>query len=160
MANSSENPDRRRFLKGAAVSAAALVANAAPVAAEPEQPPSAAPRPAPAAQSNAQLSADTDPPPRRPTSSRIVERPASDFMVDVIKSLGFEYVACNPGSSFEGLHESIVNYGGNKNPEFITCCHEESSVALAQGYSAVEGKPMLGLAHSTVGWQHASMGTF
>ena len=69
-------------------------------------------------------------------------------------------MAANPGSSFRALHESLINYGGNKNPEFITCCHEESSVALAQGYSAVEGKPMLVLAHSTVGLQHASMGIY
>src|SRR5207245_11123119 len=88
------------------------------------------------------------------------DRPGCDFMVDVLKSIGFEYVAANPGSSFRGLHESLINYGGNKNPEFITCCHEESSVALAQGYSAVEGKPMLVLAHSTVGLQHASMGIY
>ena len=60
-------------------------------------------------------------------------------MVDVIKSLGFEYVIANPGSSFRALHESVVNYGGNKSPEFITCCHEESSVAMAHGYSKVEG---------------------
>ena len=89
-----------------------------------------------------------------------VDRSGSDFMVDVIKSLGFEYVAANPGSSFRGLHESLINYGGNKNPEFITCCHEESSVAMAHGYAQVEGKPMLVLAHSTVGLQHASMGIY
>ena len=87
-------------------------------------------------------------------------KPGSDFMVDVFKSLGFEYLASNPGSSFRGLHESIINYGGNKAPEFLTCCHEESSVALAQGYAEVEGKPMLVFAHSTVGLQHASMGIY
>ena len=68
-------------------------------------------------------------------------RSGSDFMVDVLKSLGIEYVFANPGSSFRGLHESIINYGGNKNPEFITCCHEESAVAMAHGYSKIEGKP-------------------
>ena len=88
------------------------------------------------------------------------DRPGSDFMVDVIKSLGFEYLAANPGSSFRGLHESLINYGGNKAPEFLTCCHEESSVALAHGYAEVEGKPMLVLAHSTVGLQHAAMGIY
>jgi len=159
MAKPSENPDRRRFLKGAAVSAAALVATAAPVPAEPEQPP-AAPRPSPAAPSNAQLSADTEPPPRRASSSRIVERPASDFMVDVIKSLGFEYAACNPGSSFEGLHESIINYGDNKMPELLTCCHEESSVAMAHGYAKISGKPMLAIVHGNIGLQHASMAIY
>ena len=81
-------------------------------------------------------------------------------MLDVIKSLGFEYVAANPGSSFRGLHESIINYGGNKSPELLTCCHEESSVAMAHGYAKIEGKPMMVMAHGTVGLQHASMAIY
>ncbi len=72
------------------------------------------------------------------------ERTGSDYMVDVIKSLGFEYVCANPGSSFRGIHESLINYGGNKSPEFITCCHEESSIAMAHGYAKIEGKPLAG----------------
>ena len=156
MASSRKHPvGRRRFLKGAAVSAAALVAKTAAVAAaEPqEQTP-----PRTAAPPTAQLSADTEAPPRR--AARIVERPASDFMVDVIKSLGFEYVAANPGSSFEGLHESIINYGANKMPELLTCCHEESSVAMAHGYAKIEGKPMLAVVHGNIGLQHASMAIY
>ena len=54
----------------------------------------------------------------------VIERPGSDFMVDVIKTLGFEYVATNPGSSFRSLHESLVNYGGNTKPGALTCLHE------------------------------------
>ena len=81
-------------------------------------------------------------------------------MVDVIKSLGFEYVAANPGSSFRGIHESLINYGGNKAPELLTCCHEESSVAMAHGYAKIEGKPMMVMAHGTVGLQHASMAIY
>ena len=81
-------------------------------------------------------------------------------MVDVFKTLDFEYVAANPGSSFRGLHESIVNYGGNRAPEFITCCHEESSVAMAHGYFKAEGKPMAVLVHGTVGLQHAAMAIY
>jgi acetolactate synthase-1/2/3 large subunit len=88
------------------------------------------------------------------------DRSGSDFMVDAIKSLGFEYVSANPGSSFRGLHESVINYGGNQNPEFITCCHEESAVAIAHGYAKIEGKPMAVLAHGPVGLQHASMAIF
>jgi thiamine pyrophosphate-dependent acetolactate synthase large subunit-like protein len=84
----------------------------------------------------------------------------SDFMVDVLRSLDLEYVCANPGSSFRALHESIINYGGNQKPEFITCCHEESSVAMAHGYSKVEGKPLGVLAHGTVGLQHAAMGIY
>jgi thiamine pyrophosphate-dependent acetolactate synthase large subunit-like protein len=81
-------------------------------------------------------------------------------MVDVIKSLGIEYVAANPGSSFEGLHESIINYGDNRMPELLTCCHEESSVAMAHGYAKIEGKPMLALVHGNIGLQHASMAVY
>jgi len=144
--------DRRRFLKGAAVGGVAtLVASTGTaraqqsLAARPASVPAVPPR-------------EADP----PTGVDVLSdgRPGSDFMVDVIKSLGFEYVAANPGSSYRGIHESLINYGGNKNPEFITCCHEESSVHLAQGYAQVEGKPMLVLAHSTVGLQHASMGIY
>jgi acetolactate synthase-1/2/3 large subunit len=151
--------DRRHFLKGAAASAAALVAAGAPAsgAQGPGQEPNPA-RPAPGGPTNTQLTADTEAPARR--SSRLIEHPASDFMVDVIKSLGFEYVALNPGSSFEGLHESIINYGNNKMPELLTCCHEESSVAMAHGFAKIEGKPMLAVVHGNIGLQHASMAIY
>jgi len=157
---SNERVGRRRFLKGAAVGAAgALVAKTAPV--EAVQPQAAPPqsRSVPATPENAQLVADTAPPPAR-ENPRIIERPASDFMVDVIKSLGFEYAGANPGSSFEGLHESIINYGGNSMPELLTCCHEESSVAMAHGYAKIEGKPMLAIVHGNIGLQHASMAIY
>jgi acetolactate synthase I/II/III large subunit len=88
------------------------------------------------------------------------DRPGSDFMVDVLKVLAFEYVCANPGSSFRALHESIINYGGNKAPELITCCHEEQSVAMADGYAKIEGKPLAVMAHSTVGLQHAAMAIY
>jgi thiamine pyrophosphate-dependent acetolactate synthase large subunit-like protein len=158
VARSKSSVGRRRFLKGAAVGAAALVARSAPVGGAVQEP--AATRPAtPAAPATAQLRADTEPPPRG-ASARLVEKPASDFMVDVIKSLGIEYVAANPGSSFEGLHESIINYGENRMPELLTCCHEESSVAMAHGYAKIEGKPMLALVHGNIGLQHASMAVY
>ena len=81
-------------------------------------------------------------------------------MVDVLKTLDIEYCAANPGSSFRGLQESFINYGGNKSPEWLTCCHEESSAAMAHGYAKIEGKPMMIMAHGTVGLQHASMAIY
>ena len=72
---------------------------------------------------------ETAPPPR--VDVYTTDRPGADFMVDVIKSLGFEYVAANPGSSFRGIHESLINYGKNSMPELITCMHEESAVGSA-----------------------------
>jgi acetolactate synthase-1/2/3 large subunit len=88
------------------------------------------------------------------------ERSGSDFMVDVLKSLNFDYICANPGSSFRGLHESFINYGGNQSPELLTCTHEESSVAMAHAYFKAEGKPLAVMAHGTVGLQHASMALY
>jgi thiamine pyrophosphate-dependent acetolactate synthase large subunit-like protein len=88
-----------------------------------------------------------------------VRNPGSDFMVDVIKSLGIGYVASNPAHSFRGLHESLINYGGNR-PEFLLCLHEEIAVAMAHGYYKVSGKPMIALMHSSVGLQHAAMAVY
>ena len=89
-----------------------------------------------------------------------IERPGSDFMIDVIKTLDLEYMATNPGSSFRSLHESLVNYGGNKKPELLTCMHEEAAVAMAHGYSKAAGKPMGALIHGSVGVQHAAMAIY
>ena len=151
MAKSKHSVGRRSFLKGAAI---ALAAKPPIAAAQQIQTRQAAPLP-----SAAQVAAETSPPPPR-GDVYTTDRPGSDFMVDVLKSVGFEYVAANPGSSFRALHESIINYGGNRNPELLTCCHEESSVAMAHGYAKIEGKPMLVMAHGTVGLQHASMAIY
>ena len=69
----------------------------------------------------------------------------SDFMVDVIKTLDIKYLPSNPASSFRALHESLINYGGNKMPEFLTCTHEESAVGMAHGYFKAAGKPLMTL---------------
>jgi len=144
---------RRRFLKQAAATGAAAVA----VGAAGNDAAAQAPVPA------ARTAAATSTPESDPSSSiemLTTDRPGGDFMVDVLKSLGFEYAAANPGSSFRGLHESLINYGGNAAPELITCCHEESSVAMAHGYFKVDGKPMAALVHGTVGLQHAAMALY
>ena len=136
--------DRRAFLKGAAASAAAVIGTQI----------AAANTPAQAAESN------SDGREKVPSRDKMIARPGSDFMVDVIKATGIEYIASNPGSSFRSLQESIINYGGNKKPEFLTCTHEESSVAMAQGYAKAAGKPMGMMAHGTVGLQHAAMAVY
>ncbi|MGH7844047.1 MAG: thiamine pyrophosphate-binding protein [Candidatus Binatia bacterium] len=84
----------------------------------------------------------------------------SDLIVDLLKALGIEYVALNPGSSFRGIHDSLVNYNGNKNPEIVLCCHEEIAVSVAHGYAKATGKPMAAIVHNVVGLQHASMAIY
>jgi len=84
----------------------------------------------------------------------------SDVIIDLMKAFDIEYAAFNPGATFRGIHDSILNYGGNKKPEIIFCCHEEYSVAIAHGYAKAAGKPMAAITHDIVGLQHASMAIY
>src|SRR5687768_2172261 len=150
--------ERRRFLQKGALAGAALVGAPAVAAAQTAAPPEAA---AAGAQAPPPLTHAVES--AVPADVQVLgdnERAGSDYMIDVFKSLGFEYFFANPGSSFRGLHESVINYGGNKSPELITCCHEESAVAMAHGYFKAEGKPIAVMAHGTVGLQHASMAIY
>src|SRR2546430_9532591 len=118
---SDEGLDRRTFLKSAAalgstIAAASTVSSEA-IAAEAKKPSSGLP------------------------GEKIIGRPGSDFMVDVIKATGIEYIASNPASSFRSLHESIVNYGGNRKPGLLTLIHEHASGANAAAYAKAAGSP-------------------
>ena len=83
----------------------------------------------------------------------------SDAVAAVIRELGFEYIALVPGSSFAGLHDSLVNYL-HEDPPLLLCLHEEHAVGIAHGYARVTGKPMLAVVHSNVGLMHATMAFF
>jgi acetolactate synthase-1/2/3 large subunit len=148
--------DRRKFLTGVAVAGAAVapqVANAVPAAGTaPARVPSALPPTA------TQIAAETGTP--KIETNRIGGVAGSDFMVDVIKTLDIKYLPANCASSYRGIHESLINYGGNKTPEFLTCMHEESAVGIAHGYFKIAGKPLLTLCHGTVGLQHACMAVY
>src|SRR5215472_12465837 len=139
---------RRRLLKGAALAGTAAVGT--PLTGRAQETPRPAgpvtPAPNPAMESG------------RPPEMPIIQGTSgSDYMADVIKSLGIEHVACNPGTSFRGLHESLINY---LKIDWHTCLHEEASIAMANGFAKIEGKPLLVLAHGTVGLQHASMALY
>ena len=138
--------DRRGFIKQAVTGTAALTSVSSVAAAQATVPQ----RPASSPQENT------------PREAEVLTQgtSGSDYMLDVMKSLSLDYVCLNPGSSFRGLHESVVNYGGNRTPEMITCCHEETSVAMAHGYFKIEGKPLAVFAHGTVGLQHAAMAIY
>jgi thiamine pyrophosphate-dependent acetolactate synthase large subunit-like protein len=84
----------------------------------------------------------------------------SDVVAAVLRALDLPYAALVPGASYRGLHDSIVNYLGNKEPEMLLFLHEEHAVATAHGWSKVTGKPMLAILHSNVGLMHASMAIF
>ena len=153
---------RRGFLKGAAAGAAALAAQPQIGKSQQEVP----------AHGSASGSGAATPPAQRLAretggaaplaTARVIERPGSDFIVEVLKTLDIEYLAANPGSTFESLHESIINYGPKPNtmPEFLTACHEESAVAMCHGYYKIEGKPMMALLHGDIGLQHAGMAIY
>jgi acetolactate synthase I/II/III large subunit len=155
--DSGPKVDRRKFLTGVAVVGAAgavapQAANATVAAgAASVRVPSALP---PTAQTiAAETGAVLD-------TARVPGKPGSDYMVDVIKTLDIKYLPANCASSYRAIHESLINYGGNKMPEFLTCTHEESAVGMAHGYFKIAGKPLMTLVHGTVGLQHAAMAVY
>ena len=154
-------PGRRGFLKGALAAGAAGVAGAAHAAtiigASGEDKPAAA---APMEPSSRTIAAETMGTHADEVPKGHVQNPGSDFMVDVMRSAGIEYVSMMTSSALRGLQESIINYGGNKAPEIIVCCHEEGAVGMAHGYAKMAGKPMASMVHGVVGLQHASMAIY
>src|SRR5947208_14737020 len=83
----------------------------------------------------------------------------SDVIVDLIKRYGFPHITLNPGASFRGLHDSLVNYGGNE-PPMMLCQHEEVAVQIAHGYAKASGRPMAVILHDLVGLLHACMAIY
>lgn len=162
MARETEKPtavNRRGFIKGAATGAAAWAVNLRKADAQTSDRARGARAAAPTPEQLERDAGDVRPGAIPP---RAVKRPGSDLMVQVLKDLEIEFIAGNPGSSYEGLQESIVNYGNppNTQPEFITALHEESSVDMANGYAKAEGRPMATILHGTIGIQHASMAIY
>lgn len=90
------------------------------------------------------------------------ESPAwgSDYLAQLLRHVGLDYVALNPGASFRGLHDSLVNHLGDRGPKMLTVLHEEHAVAIAHGYAKVAGKPMGAILHANVGLMHGSMAIF
>ena len=161
MAKKDRSPklDRRRFLTAAAVAGAngavssgKAGAATAGTAEAPARLPSALPP-------NAHVvAAEAGAPDVPPYASE--GRPGSDFMVDVIKTLNIKYLPANPASSYRAIHESLINYGKNSMPEFLTCTHEECGVGIAHGYAKITNKPLMTLCHGTVGLMHATMNVY
>jgi thiamine pyrophosphate-dependent acetolactate synthase large subunit-like protein len=84
----------------------------------------------------------------------------SDTVAHMLREFGIDYIALNPGASYRGLHDSLVNYLGNRDPEMLVALHEEHAVAIAHGYAKVTDKPMAVAVHSNVGLMHATMAMF
>ena len=84
----------------------------------------------------------------------------SDAIAAMLRALDIPYLALNPGASYRGLHDSIVNYLGNERPQMLLCLHEEAAVAIAHGYAKASGKMMGVVLHSNVGLMHGSMAIF
>ncbi len=104
------------------------------------------------------------------TDSAGLERPSraasgnaafgSDAVAEALRTLGIPYIALNPGASYRGLHDSLVNHLGNERPQMLLCLHEEHAVALAQGWAKVTGRALAAAVHSNVGLFHATMAIF
>ncbi len=84
----------------------------------------------------------------------------SDVIATALRETGIPYACLNPGASYRGLHDSIVNFLGNENPQMVLNLHEEHAIAMAQGYAKVTGDPLIAIVHSNVGLMHATMAIF
>ncbi len=84
----------------------------------------------------------------------------SDAIAEMLRAMDIPYVLLNPGASFRGLHDSLVNHLGNEKPQMMVVLHEEHAIAIAHGYAKVTGKPLAAILHSNVGLMHGSMGIF
>jgi thiamine pyrophosphate-dependent acetolactate synthase large subunit-like protein len=91
---------------------------------------------------------------------RVAMEWGSDALAEILSRLDLRYLALVPGSSYRGLHDSLVNYGGNRDPQMLVCLHEEHAVAIAHGYAKVTGRPMGVAIHSNVGLMHATMAIY
>lgn len=96
----------------------------------------------------------------RPTPCEVKTLYGSDAMAEMLRRLDMPYVALNPGSSFRGLHDSLVNYLGNHDPQMLLCLHEEHAVSIAQGWAKITGRPMAVVLHANVGLMHAAMAIY
>lgn len=83
----------------------------------------------------------------------------SDLVVDLLRAYGIRHVPINPGASWRGLHDSLVNYGKG-DPELIVCTHEKLAVLMAHGYAKVTGEPIAAIVHDVVGLMQATMGLY
>jgi thiamine pyrophosphate-dependent acetolactate synthase large subunit-like protein len=103
---------------------------------------------------------DADKKLERPTPSHDNGQWGSDAIAEMLRALGLPYVALNPGASYRGLHDSLVNRLGNREPQMLLCLHEEAAVAIAHGWAKVKDAPLCAIVHSNVGLMHASMAVF
>ncbi|HEY8580624.1 MAG TPA: thiamine pyrophosphate-binding protein, partial [Beijerinckiaceae bacterium] len=84
----------------------------------------------------------------------------SDVAAQMLRRFGFKYVSLNPGASYRGLHDSIVNHLGNRDPGMLLCLHEDHAVGIAHGYAKATDEPMAAIVHSNVGLMHGHMAIF
>jgi thiamine pyrophosphate-dependent acetolactate synthase large subunit-like protein len=84
----------------------------------------------------------------------------SDAIAGALRATGVPYIALNPGASYRGLHDSLVNHLGNADPQMLLCLHEEHAIGIAHGYAKVTDSPMAAAVHSNVGLMHATMAIF
>ncbi|MFM9998596.1 MAG: thiamine pyrophosphate-binding protein [Burkholderiaceae bacterium] len=120
----------------------------------PKKTANAAPAPADKRQFAHVVKPKKTPPARKPR-----ERWGADVIVDLLHHYGLPFAALNPGASYRGLHDSIVNYGGNE-PLMMLCQHEETAVQVAHGYAKASGRPMVAILHNLVGLLHANMAVY
>jgi thiamine pyrophosphate-dependent acetolactate synthase large subunit-like protein len=96
-----------------------------------------------------------------PVPARESERVwGSDPIAAMLRALEIPYISLVPGSTYRGLHDSLVNYLGNRMPQMVLSIHEENAVAVAHGYAKVTDRMIAAAVHANVGLLRTPMAVY
>jgi thiamine pyrophosphate-dependent acetolactate synthase large subunit-like protein len=84
----------------------------------------------------------------------------SDPIAGMLRELDIPYISLVPGATYRGLHDSIVNYLGNRMPQIVLSLHEENAIAVAHGYSKVTDRMIAAAVHANIGLLRTPMAVY
>ena len=84
----------------------------------------------------------------------------SDPIAAMLRALEIPYISLVPGATYRGLHDSIVNYLGNRAPQMVLSIHEENAIAVAHGYAKVTDRMIAAAVHANIGLLRTPMAVY
>ncbi len=84
----------------------------------------------------------------------------SDPIAAMLRALDIPYISLVPGATYRGLHDSIVNYLGNRAPQMVLSIHEENAIAVAHGYAKVTDRMIAAAVHANIGLLRTPMAVY
>ncbi len=78
----------------------------------------------------------------------------ADALLRSLRAMGVERIYASPGSDWAPVWEALVGAPPQDVPQYVSVRHEETAVAMANGYAKASGKLPAVLLHTTVGTLH------